>query len=1061
MAAGGLTRTFRNGSARQSVFDRSLLAIFRQLIGINRSWPSLTGRGRRCIVESLEQESRPVNVSVNRHAKWWAGQILPVTLPCTRVPGVLSGAGAVFTAAVFAKKEPKESPSNFAKTYFAMLFRFRLLLLALCFTVGLVAQDCNYQLILNDSFGDGWDGAEVIVRVNGVANAYTITDDPMIDDGARRIIFFPVADGDTLEVGFNEGAMPEEHSFSLLGNDDEPLFVSTTPIEEADILFATRVVCLTCFSPPTNSVDLFRVRFNSVDYRFNPVNPIEEPTYRIEYGEGDFDPAVAAGGTTLLTQDTSGRITDLMSDTRYTFWVSTICQATMDTTERRGPFVIMTQKRADVGVTMIGGPDSDCDLGFEMVTIGITNFGGEAQAFFNVDYAINGAPAGVERPTDGIFTGVVGVDSTEFFTFDTPALLTAPGNYEITLWTELEGDEDTSNDTMSFTVTHTPLIEELPYFQDFEANNGFWYSDAEDFSAGNSWEWGEPAGEQFDRAPAGRSAWATNLLGAYGADEVSYLYSPCFDFSELTEAPLFSAVLQLNTEENFDHLSLEITKDDGETWETVENSAGTIFWYNNLQQQFWTGDGAFPDGGPVMISAVLSGTAGEEIQLRFRFESDDTGFAEGVVLDVVSITERYADDLAAVVSSVLALDTCGAEQDTIVFSFANRGQNFATDFPVNYRVNGGTTVTETFMGSVAPGQARTYRFNTLFNATSSAVNRIEAWTELPGDAEIGNDTTVFFFSTIGAVPFVEDFDDALVPESWALDAGLTVATSAGSSSPAITGTLAEMSDSLGFRTSNYGLIEAGDELWMDLHFRSPDGLPFTGPVDVTVHIYAGCTEVPDVLDTFTATGDTTLMSDLSAYATNFLSAEVILQGAGGDVLVNVDNFGILRCNGLDLIADTDGVSEMGAADGSATIIPGAGFGPYTYDWSNGATTATVDNLAFGDYDVIVTDAFGCAEEIAFTIDLASGADEATALLEGVQVFPNPTDGVLELRLDLPQSTALNAALYDMTGRELLRRNFGRQPQLTESFDLSSLPAGIYLLRIQADNAAKTVRVVRK
>ena len=181
----------------------------------------------------------------------------------------------------------------------------------------------------------------------------------------------------------------------------------------------------------------------------------------------------------------------------------------------------------------------------------------------------------------------------------------------------------------------------------------------------------------------------------------------------------------------------------------------------------------------------------------------------------------------------------------------------------------------------------------------------------------------------------------------------------------------------------------------------------------------------------------------------------------GDVLVNVDNFGILRCNGLDLIADTDGVSEMGAADGSATIIPGAGFGPYTYDWSNGATTATVDNLAFGDYDVIVTDAFGCAEEIAFTIDLASGADEATALLEGVQVFPNPTDGVLELRLDLPQSTALNAALYDMTGRELLRRNFGRQPQLTESFDLSSLPAGIYLLRIQADNAAKTVRVVRK
>lgn len=942
-----------------------------------------------------------------------------------------------------------------------MLLRFRLLMLVLCCSVGLAAQDCNYQLVLNDSFGDGWDGAEVIVRVNGVANAYTVTNDPMIDDGARRIIFFPVTDGDTLEVGFNEGAMPEEHSFSLLGNDDEPLFVSTSPIEEENILFATRVVCLTCFSPPTNSIDLFRVRFNSVDYRFNPVNPIEVPTYRIEYGQGNFDPEVTMGGDILLTQDTSGRIADLESDTRYTFWVSTICQATMDTTERRGPFVIMTQKRADVGVTMIGGPESDCDLGSEEVTIGITNFGGEAQAFFNVDYAINGDPAGVERPADGIFTGVVGVDSTEFFTFDVRALLSAPGNYELTLWTELEGDEDSSNDTMSFTVTHTPLLGDLPYFEDFEANNGFWYSNAEDFSAGNSWEWGSPTGELFDRAPEGLSAWATNLEGEYGTDEVSYLNSPCFDFMVLTDDPLFSAVLQLNTEENFDNLSLEMTKDRGETWERIENSAGTIFWYNNLQQQYWTGDGAFPGGAPVMISAVLSGAAGEEIQLRFRFESDDTNFGEGAVLDVVSITERYENDLAAVVSSALALDTCGAAQDTIVFSFTNRGQNFAEDFPVNYRINGGDVVTESFVGSVAPGQARTYRFNTLFNATSTSTNRIEAWTELPGDEEIRNDTTVFFFSTIGEVPFVENFNDNRGPESWALDEGLTVTTSAGSASPAISGNLNETSDSLGFRTGNYGLIEAGDELWMDLNFRNLDGTAFGGPVDVEVRIYSDCTEAPDVLTMFTAMGDTTLMADLSTYTFDFLSVEVILKWAEGDLLVNVDDLGILRCNGLNLIADTDGVSEMGVADGSATIIPGAGFGPYTYDWSNGATTATVDDLAFGDYDVIVTDAFGCSEEIAFTIDLASGVDEATPLLQGIEVFPNPTDGRLELRLDLPQSTVLQAALYDLTGRALLRRDFGRQLLLRETFDLSRLPAGIYLLRIQADNAARTVRVVRR
>ncbi len=945
-----------------------------------------------------------------------------------------------------------------------MLLRFRLLLLGLCLSAGLVAQDCNYQLILNDSFGDGWDGAEVIVRINGIAaTAYTVTNDPMIDDGFRRVISLPVTDGDSLEIGFNEGAMPEEHSFRLLGNDDEPLFISSSPIVAGDIVFATRVVCLTCFSPPSNSVEFFRVRFNSVDYRFDPVSPIEDPIYRLEYRQGDYDPAVDDDGTLLQGQDTTGRITGLESNTRYTFWVSTICEATMDTTARRGPFIVMTPKRADVGVTALRGPVSDCNLGSEEVTIGITNFGGQAQAFFNVDYEINGDPAGVERPADGIFTGVVGVDSTEFFTFDTRALLVAPGTYELTLWTELEGDEDSSNDTMTFLVTHTPLIVQLPYFESFEASDGFWYADTEDFSAGNSWAWGQPSGTFLDRAPQGRNAWATNLAGAYGADEVSYLNSPCFDLTLVPEDPLFSAVLQINTEVNFDNLSLEITKDQGETWERIENSAGTIFWYNNLQQQFWTGDGAFPnDGGPVMISAVLSGTAGEEIQLRFRFESDNTGFAEGILVDAVSLTERYTDDLAAVSSTALALDTCGTLQDTVVFSFTNRGQNFADDFTLNYRINGGDIVTEAFPGSLPPGQSETYRFNTLFNASSVAVNRIETWVDLDADVEIDNDTAVFFFSTIGEIPFVEDFNDMLVPESWMLANGLSVATTAGSGSPAITGNLSAESDSLGFRTSNYGLVAIGDELWMDLSFRNAaDGTPFTDPVDVEVRIYDGCTDMPELLTAFSATGDTTLMNDMTDFAGAFVSIEVSLKWTTGELFANVDNLGIVRCNGLNLIAETDGVSEMGAADGSATIIPGAGFGPYTYDWSNGDSTATVENLAVGNYDVIVTDAFGCSEEIAFMIDLASGADEPTELLQGIQVFPNPTDGLLEIRLDLPAATNLQAALYDLTGRELLRRDFGRQLQLNTAFDLGGFPAGIYLLRVQADGAAKTVRVVRR
>ena len=49
----------------------------------------------------------------------------------------------------------------------------------------------------------------------------------------------------------------------------------------------------------------------------------------------------------------------------------------------------------------------------------------------------------------------------------------------------------------------------------------------------------------------------------------------------------------------------------------------------------------------------------------------------------------------------------------------------------------------------------------------------------------------------------------------------------------------------------------------------------------------------------------------------------------------------------------------GFSDGSISLTPTGGVSPYTYLWSNGATTASINNLSAGSYDVIVTDATGC------------------------------------------------------------------------------------------------------
>ncbi len=50
---------------------------------------------------------------------------------------------------------------------------------------------------------------------------------------------------------------------------------------------------------------------------------------------------------------------------------------------------------------------------------------------------------------------------------------------------------------------------------------------------------------------------------------------------------------------------------------------------------------------------------------------------------------------------------------------------------------------------------------------------------------------------------------------------------------------------------------------------------------------------------------------------------------------------------------------FGASSGTATVISAGGTLPYTYLWSNGATTDDISNLIAGNYSVTITDANGC------------------------------------------------------------------------------------------------------
>ncbi len=53
------------------------------------------------------------------------------------------------------------------------------------------------------------------------------------------------------------------------------------------------------------------------------------------------------------------------------------------------------------------------------------------------------------------------------------------------------------------------------------------------------------------------------------------------------------------------------------------------------------------------------------------------------------------------------------------------------------------------------------------------------------------------------------------------------------------------------------------------------------------------------------------------------------------------------------------VNCTGGNNGAIDLTVSGGTSPYTYNWSNGATTQDISNLAVGSYTVTVTDANGC------------------------------------------------------------------------------------------------------
>ncbi|MBK8846915.1 MAG: hypothetical protein IPO27_10365 [Bacteroidetes bacterium] len=77
----------------------------------------------------------------------------------------------------------------------------------------------------------------------------------------------------------------------------------------------------------------------------------------------------------------------------------------------------------------------------------------------------------------------------------------------------------------------------------------------------------------------------------------------------------------------------------------------------------------------------------------------------------------------------------------------------------------------------------------------------------------------------------------------------------------------------------------------------------------------------------------------------------------------------------------------GQSNGTASInVTGGGTGPYTYNWSTGATTSTAPNVANGTYTVTVTDFKGCTFTATVAVNATAGVTATIPTSVNVKCF---------------------------------------------------------------------------
>lgn len=122
-------------------------------------------------------------------------------------------------------------------------------------------------------------------------------------------------------------------------------------------------------------------------------------------------------------------------------------------------------------------------------------------------------------------------------------------------------------------------------------------------------------------------------------------------------------------------------------------------------------------------------------------------------------------------------------------------------------------------------------------------------------------------------------------------------------------------------------------------------------------------------------------------------------------------------------------------------------------------TTFTESPAKGDYFVIVT-VNSCVSEKSNVIFVNQYNSIGETINSGIELYPNPTAGLLEISAANPDINKFNYIIYNDLGATIVVK-LSYKDEHTVQIDLTSYPSGIYMVKMYNKNTQQLFKVIKK